>query len=137
MTTPLDTTFLKVISGELPSHKIYEDEYTYAFLANRPVSAGHTLVVPKVHSENIYDTTPENLAYIFNTISKVAKHLKEILNCDGMNVSQNNEIAGGQAVFHIHFHLIPRYQDDNLELFPENIKLIQGLYEVQQKIKMY
>lgn len=136
-TEKIDDTFLKVISGELPSYKIYEDEYTYAFLSNGPNTSGHTLVIPKKHSRNIYDTDPETLGHIMNTISLVATHLRAVLKCDGMNVYQNNEVAGFQAVFHIHFHLIPRYIGDNLEHFPVNKSLIWELPNIHKITQMH
>jgi histidine triad (HIT) family protein len=136
MNTEIDTLFLKIITGELPSFKIYEDEYTYAFLAAHPNSVGHTLVVPKIHSINIYDTSPETLGHIMNTVSLVANHLRDALKCDGMNVYQNSEVAGFQAVFHIHFHLIPRYIGDNFQHFPINESLIPLLPEIHTRLRI-
>jgi histidine triad (HIT) family protein len=114
MQKELDTTFLKIIAGELPSYKLYEDEYTYAFLSNQPVTRGHALVIPKSHACDMYDVTPESLAQIFSTVKKVTLAIKDTLNPIGINIHQNNEVGAGQAVFHIHFHIIPRYQDDNI-----------------------
>ena len=114
MDTEIDTTFLKIISGELPSYKLYEDEYTYAFLSNQPVTRGHALVIPKIHARDIYDVSPESLAHILTTVKKVALAVKSTLKPIGMNIHQNNEVGGGQAVFHIHFHIIPRYENDNI-----------------------
>lgn len=114
MQKEIDTTFLKIIKGDLPSYKLYEDEHTYAFLSNQPVTRGHALVIPKIHAENMYDVSPESLAHIFATVKKVTLAIKETLNPIGINIHQNNEVGGGQAVFHIHFHIIPRYENDNI-----------------------
>ncbi|MEN9852487.1 MAG: hypothetical protein RI996_430 [Candidatus Parcubacteria bacterium] len=136
MNEQIDTLFLKIIAGELPSFKIYEDQYTYAFLAAHPNSVGHTLVIPKKYSRNIYDTDPETLGHIMNTVSLVATHLRDVLACDGMNIYQNNEVAGFQAVFHIHFHLIPRYTGDGFAHFPINESLIAQLPDIHKKLQM-
>ena len=103
--------FCQIINGEIPSKKIYEDEYTYAFLDIEPVSLGHTLIIPKVHAETIYDLSAEDMKNFSQSIPKVAKHLKETLNCDGLNILQNNGEYALQSVFHVHFHLIPRYSE--------------------------
>lgn len=114
MKKEIDNTFLKIINGDLPSYKIYEDEYTYAFLSNQPVTRGHALVIPKVFAENIYDISEESLAQIFKTVKKVSLAIKSSLNPIGINIHQNNELGAGQAVFHIHFHIIPRYPGDGI-----------------------
>ena len=132
----IDTTFLKIIAGELPSAKIYEDEYTYAFLSIGPSTPGHTLVIPKIFARNIYDVSDETLSHVMNTVKKVANHLKDVLHCDGMNIHQNNEIAGGQAIFHLHFHLIPRYTDDGLVHWPINHELEKGINILAKKLKI-
>jgi histidine triad (HIT) family protein len=110
-----DELFLKIIKGELPSFKVYEDEYTFAFLTIQPNTKGHTLVVPKKYSENLYDTDEETLAKVITSVKKVALLLKKSLKADGIKIAQNNERLGGQAVFHLHFHVIPRYKEDGLK----------------------
>jgi histidine triad (HIT) family protein len=109
-----DETFLKIINGDLPSYKIYEDEYTYAFLSIGPVSRGHTLVIPKKFAENIYDIDDDSLAHVMSTVAKLCRVIKKSLNPSGINIVQNNELGAEQAIFHIHFHVIPRYENDNL-----------------------
>ncbi len=136
MKQDIDQTFLKIIDGTIPSHRIYEDEYTYAFLSIGPNTPGHTLVIPKKHSRNIYDTDPETLGHIMATVSKVANHLRDVLHCDGMNVYQNNEVVGFQAVFHIHFHLIPRYAGDGFTSFPLNPELVPELENMQKRLQI-
>ena len=115
------TIFEKIIDGEIPSYKIYEDEYVYSFLDVFPITKGHTLIVPKKHSRNILDCDPETAAHIGSVLPKIANAVKEAYNCDGINIFQNNEEYAGQSVFHLHFHIVPRYKDkdanfDNLEV---------------------
>lgn len=106
-----DCIFCKIIQGELPSAKIYEDEHVYAFLDLSQVSKGHTLVIPKVHTRNIYDT-PANVAKeLFTHVPAIANAIKKAYNPIGMNILNNNEKAANQEVFHLHFHLIPKYEE--------------------------
>lgn len=129
-----DDLFLKIIKGELPSYKIYEDEYTYAFLTIGPNTRGHTLVIPKKYAENIYDIDEESLSHVILSVQKVAKLLKRTLKADGIKIAQNNEVAGGQAVFHLHFHIIPRYIGDGLKDWEENKTVGEDLKTVQEEI---
>ncbi len=129
-----DDLFLKIIKGELPSYKIYEDEHTYAFLTIGPNTKGHTLVIPKKYAENIYDIDEDSLSHVIKSVQKVAKLLKESLKADGIKIAQNNEVAGGQAVFHLHFHVIPRYSGDGLTDWGENKVLAENLKTVQEEI---
>jgi len=102
------TIFEKIIDGEIPSYKIYEDEYVYSFLDVFPITKGHTLVIPKKHSRNILDCDSETAANIGRVLPKIANAVKEAYNCDGINIFQNNEEYAGQSVFHLHFHIVPR-----------------------------
>ncbi|MDO4814851.1 MAG: HIT family protein [Gemella sp.] len=115
------TIFEKILDKEIPSYKIYEDEHVYAFLDVFPVTKGHTLVIPKKHSRNILDCEPETAAHIGAALPKIANAVKDAFGADGINVMQNNEEYAGQTVFHLHFHIIPRYENkeanfDNLEV---------------------
>ncbi len=105
----MDCIFCKIIRGEIPSYTIYEDEHVKAFLDIQPLSNGHTLIIPKKHFENLYDMDSENLKCIELASQKVAKLLKETLDCQGITRFQNNEY--GQEVKHYHMHLIPRYKN--------------------------
>lgn len=101
--------FCKIIDGDIPSAKVYEDDYVYAFLDISQVTKGHTLVIPKTHTKNIYET-PEKIGQeLFARIPKIAKAIKSIYQPIGLNVLNNNEEPAGQSVFHLHLHLIPRY----------------------------
>ena len=107
-----ETIFSKIISGEIPSFKIYENDYVYAFLDISQVSKGHTLLVPKKTSANIFETDEETMKHIGVALPKVANAIKKAFHPDGLNIIQNNGEYADQSVFHIHFHLIPRYEND-------------------------
>ncbi|MBT4257663.1 HIT family protein [archaeon] len=105
-----DCVFCKIIKGEIPSTKVYEDEFCFAFLDIEPVNVGHILVIPKKHVETIDKMTKEDLCNLNEGILKVSKGILKI--ADGLNVMQNNRWIAGQEVSHVHFHLIPRYEGD-------------------------
>lgn len=107
-----DCIFCKIIAGDIPSAKVYEDEHVYAFLDISQVSKGHTLVIPKKHARNIYDTSDDVAAELFARIPKISKAIKTSYNPDGLNILVNNEKAADQSVFHLHIHLIPKYKDN-------------------------
>ncbi|WP_423410674.1 HIT family protein [Heyndrickxia sp. MSNUG] len=104
-----DCIFCKIINGEIPSAKVYEDENVLAFLDISQVTKGHTLVIPKVHKENVFALSDEIAANVFSAVPKVANAIKAAYDPIGLNVLQNNGEAAGQSVFHFHMHLIPRY----------------------------
>ena len=100
--------FAKILRGELPSYKIYEDDRAFAFLDIMPRSPGHSLVIPKNPARNILDVTPDDLAHLMTVAQKVAQAAVKALGADGVTINQFNESAGGQVVFHLHVHVIPR-----------------------------
>ncbi|WP_449539311.1 HIT family protein [Ferdinandcohnia sp. Marseille-Q9671] len=104
-----DCIFCKIISGDIPSAKVFENEHVYAFLDISQVSKGHTLVIPKVHKENVFELTSEIAQNIFEVVPSIANAIKKEFNPIGMNLLQNNGEQAGQSVFHFHLHLIPRY----------------------------
>ncbi|MHA6251643.1 HIT family protein [Oceanobacillus sp. CAU 1775] len=104
-----DCIFCKIINGEIPSAKVYEDDEVYAFLDISQVTKGHTLVIPKTHTKNIYETSAEVAKEFFARVPKIANAIKATYEPLGMNMLQNNEAAAEQSVFHLHVHLIPRY----------------------------
>jgi len=106
--------FCAIAAGEIPAFKIYEDEHVLAYLDINPFTKGHTLVIPKVHSAGLVDTPDETLANLLARVKKVAAHLKEMLPCDGFNILQNNGAAAGQTVMHLHFHIVPRYGQEEI-----------------------
>ncbi|HCZ5819402.1 TPA: HIT family protein [Staphylococcus aureus] len=107
-----ETIFGKILTGEIPSFKVYEDDYVYAFLDISQVTKGHTLLIPKKASANIFETDEETMKHIGAALPKIANAIKRAFNPDGLNIIQNNGEFADQSVFHIHFHLIPRYEND-------------------------
>ncbi len=127
--------FCKIINGEIPSLKIYENEYVYAFLDINPCSVGHTLIIPKKHFENIFDMDEQYASEIFKAATHIANLLKEKLDADGVNLINNSGEVAHQAVFHFHLHVIPRYKNDGLNFIQPTLKLDQEyLKELQQKL---
>lgn len=100
--------FAKILRGEIPCYKIYEDEHTLAFLDIMPRCPGHTLVIPKAPARNILDISPDDLAHVARTAKKIALAGKKAFNADGITLQQFSEHAGGQVVFHLHVHVMPR-----------------------------
>lgn len=110
----MDCVFCKIVAGEIPCYKVYEDDDFLAFLDMYPVNNGHTLVIPKKHYDNIFEL-PENVASkYFVVVKKIAEIVKKIMNADGINIGMNNLPAAGQVVFHSHIHVIPRFKNDGL-----------------------
>jgi histidine triad (HIT) family protein len=103
-----NNVFAKILRGELPAHKVYEDDRAFAFLDIMPRSPGHTLVIPKAPARNILDVAPEDLAHVMKVAQKIAKAGMTVFNADGVTVQQFSESAGGQVVFHLHVHVMPR-----------------------------
>ena len=115
--------FCKIIAGELPSHKLYEDEKTIAILDIFPIARGHTLIIPKVHSETLYDIQVEDAQAVGATVSRVTKAVKQVLKCDGVNVYQANEKIAMQEIMHVHFHVIPRFEGDKIVFMAQKSEL--------------
>ena len=115
--------FCKIVKGELPSSKLYEDGDTLAFLDLFPVNKGHSLVISKEHYENIFDVPANILSKVSSVMKDVADAVKKGVNADGISIAQSNGKDAGQVVPHIHFHVMPRFKDDGLKLWP------QGKYE--------
>jgi histidine triad (HIT) family protein len=107
MTYDPNNIFAKILRGEIPSHKIYEDEHTLAFMDVMPHVDGHCLVVPKVGSRNLLDAEISTLTPLMATVQKVARAAKAAFKADGLQIRQYNEPAAGQTVFHLHFHIMP------------------------------
>lgn len=113
-----DCIFCKIINGEIPCFKIYEDENFIAFLDRFPCAIGHTLVLPKNHIEDIFsdDLTEEIVGNLFAVTAVIAARIKEVLAPSGINILQNNGEAAGQTVMHMHVHIIPRYENDKIRI---------------------
>jgi histidine triad (HIT) family protein len=102
--------FAKILRGELPCHKVYEDDKALAFLDIMPRAPGHTLVLPKAPARNLLDVDPVDLAHVMRVAQKIAKASMKVFVADGITIQQFNESAGGQVVFHLHVHVIPRHE---------------------------
>jgi histidine triad (HIT) family protein len=107
--------FAKIIRGDLPAYKVYEDDKAIAFLDIMPRAPGHTLVLPKAPARNILDVKPDDLAHVMTVVQKVAHAQRKAFKADGITIQQFNEKAGGQVVFHLHVHVIPRKTGDSLK----------------------
>lgn len=123
-----DNVFAKILRGELPAFKIYEDDKTFALLDIMPRCPGHALVIPKAPARNIFDITPDDFAAVARTTQKIAAALKQAFTADGVTLQQANERAGGQVVFHLHMHVLPRH--DGVALLPaasrkEDLKVLE------------
>lgn len=102
--------FAKILRGEIPSTRVYETDHVVAFMDAMPQGTGHTLVVPKAPSRNLLDAKPETLAQVIQAVQKIAQAVKKAFDADGVTVVQFNEPASGQTVYHLHFHVIPRFE---------------------------
>ena len=110
MTYDPNNVFAKILRGELPCEKVYEDEQTLAFMDIMPRADGHVLVVPKNGARNLLDASPSDLQATILTVQKLARAVKNAVKADGVTIQQFNEQAGGQVVFHLHFHILPRWE---------------------------
>jgi histidine triad (HIT) family protein len=108
--------FAKILRGEFPCYKVYEDEHVLAFLDIMPRAPGHTLVIPKAPARNILDIASEDLAHVISTSQKIAQAGMKAFKAEGITLQQFSEAAGGQVVFHLHMHVIPRH--DGIALLP-------------------
>src|SRR5262249_46223282 len=111
-----NNVFAKILRGEIPSVKVYEDERTLAFMDVMPQAEGHTLVVPKENAENIFDLSPDGAVALAKTTQKIARAVKKGFGAPGVMLAQLNGAAAGQSVFHVHFHVIPRSGGIDLKL---------------------
>jgi histidine triad (HIT) family protein len=113
-----ESIFTKIINREIPAEILYEDEDTLAFLDIAPVSPGHTLVIPKKHVQNIFDTDDATLEAVMRTVRKIAPAVRDAVNADALNIHSNHGADAGQIVFHMHMHLIPRFKTDHFAMWP-------------------
>ncbi|HLZ06794.1 MAG TPA: HIT family protein [Bradyrhizobium sp.] len=123
-----NNVFAKILRGEFSCHKVYEDEHVLAFLDIMPRSPGHTLVIPKARARNILDVKVEDYLHVSRATHKIAAVAKKVFNADGMTIQQFNETAGGQVVFHLHVHVMPRH--NGVALLPpasrkEDVKVLE------------
>lgn len=109
-----DCIFCKIVKGEIPAKKVYENNSTVVFLDINPANYGHCLVIPKTHTESIFTIDDETISQVAKTVRKIANIVKSSLKAEGVNIVQNNGQAAGQVVNHFHIHVIPRYKNDNV-----------------------
>ena len=127
--------FAKILRGEIPSHRIYEDDAVVAFMDVMPQGPGHTLVVPKAPSRNLLDADPATLGPLFTTVQKVALAVKKAFGADGVTILQFNEPASGQTVYHLHVHVIPRFEGIALKPHTGQMEKPEVLTENAAKIR--
>jgi histidine triad (HIT) family protein len=129
--------FAKILRGELPCHKVYETEKALAFMDIMPRGDGHVLVIPKVEARNILDVQPDDFADLARAVQVVAKGVKEAFDADGLTIQQFNESAGGQVVFHIHVHVIPRFEGVPLKPHTGQMEDPEKLARSAEKIRTF
>lgn len=105
-----NNVFAKILRGEMPAHKVYEDDKTFAFMDIMPRTDGHALVISKSPGRTIVDLSPEDVGAVFVTVQKLARVVPKIVGADGVQIEQFNEPASGQVVFHMHVHILPRFE---------------------------
>ena len=132
-----DCIFCKIVKGEIPSTKIYEDDEFYAFLDIKPINKGHTLIVPKLHCRNLLDFPKVQETDLMEFLKKVANAVTKGVGADGFNLGMNNEPAAGQVIFHAHFHIIPRFKDDKLGSWPDKEYDDGEILKFKEKIVKY
>ncbi len=118
--------FCKILKNEIPSATVYEDDKFRAIMDIGPIAKGHVILLAKEHTANLLEASDELLAAALPAVKKVANAVKKTMGCDGINVLQNNGEAAGQTVFHLHIHVIPRYEKDGVELPPPNATYADG-----------
>lgn len=124
-----DCIFCKIANGEIPSTTLYEDNDFRVILDVNPASKGHTLILPKKHAENLYDLPDETASKALVLAKNMASKIEKALECDGLNLVQNNGETAGQTVFHFHMHIIPRYKNDSVKLGWKPGKLSDAMRE--------
>ena len=134
-----DCIFCKIAKGDIPSVTVYENHDFRVIMDINPASRGHMLILPKEHYKDIFDLDAETAGKLFTLASEVAKAMKRVLGCEGMNIVQNNGAIAGQTVFHFHLHLIPRYEGDHVQVGwepgtsnPEDLQFVAA--EVRKRI---
>ena len=130
-----DCIFCKIAKGEIPSATVYEDDDFRVIMDISPASEGHMIILPKEHAANVYELSDATASKIYVLAKKLATALKDELDCDGINILQNNGEAAGQTVNHFHLHLIPRYEDDGQHILWDPKEVSQEeLEEIQNTI---
>lgn len=129
-----DNIFAKILAGELPAHKVYEDEHSFAFMDLMPQAPGHTLVIPKHPAEDLFDVPANALAHTITTTQRIATAVKAAFKAQGIMIAQLNGAAAGQTVFHLHFHIIPRSDGADFGIHARDMAPATELAEHAQRI---
>ena len=127
--------FARIIRGEIPCHKVFEDEHSIAFMDLMPQSEGHTLVLPKAPGENLLDIPPAALAHTIQTVQRVARAVRQAFEPEGLFIAQFNGPAAGQTVFHLHFHIIPRWDGQSLHGHGRSVEKPEVLAEHAARVR--
>lgn len=128
--------FCQIVEGKLPSSKVYETDHVYAFLDLNPCHEGHTLIIPKTHCKDIFDADTSVGQEVLAAMQKVGEALKKVTGCPGVNILQNNGRAAGQMVYHLHWHVIPRFVGDGFTLWPQKkYASSEAMNEMAQKLR--
>jgi histidine triad (HIT) family protein len=135
MTYDDNNIFAKILRGELPCEKVYETEHALAFMDIMPRGDGHVLVLPKARARNILDVAPDVLAELMKAVQIVARAAKQALNADGLTIQQFNEAAGGQVVFHLHVHILPRFEGVPLKPHTGQMEKPEVLADFAERIR--
>lgn len=131
-----DCLFCKIINGEIPCHKIFEDEFTFAFLDIADDFEGHTLIVPKQHFNSILDCNKETLNKVMETVQKISNHYVQNCGYDGVNVLNNSGECAHQSVHHLHMHVVPRKNNDNLNMYAKQEKKNSNFQKLAETLKI-
>jgi histidine triad (HIT) family protein len=129
-----DNVFAKILRGEIPCYKVYEDNVALAFMDIMPRIDGHTLVIPKFPARTLLDADPDKLSELIKRVQKVAAAVKNSLGAEGLTLLQSNESAGGQVIFHLHFHILPRWEGIELKPSASAMEAPEVLEKFQAKI---
>ncbi len=130
-----DCIFCKIIAGKIPALNVYENDKIFAFLDIMPVNPGHTLVVPRAHHADLLETPDDVLSDMITRTKKIAAAIMKAVNADGFNVGINTKPAAGQAVFHTHLHIMPRFKGDGLRHWPHKKLGDEEMKKVQEAIR--
>lgn len=128
--------FARIVRGELPCHRVYEDADTLVFMDLMPQAPGHTLIIPKLAGENLLDTPPESVAAAMRVTQRVARAVKKAFDAKGIVITQFNGAAAGQTVFHLHFHVIPVYSSGGIGIHARSMEEAAVLADQAEKVRV-
>ena len=129
--------FARILRGELPCHKVYETEHVLAFMDVMPRSDGHVLVIPKARARSIFDITESDLHHVFSAVQLISRAAREVTQADGVSIIQSNESAGGQVVFHMHVHIIPRWAGIDMKPHTGNMEDSAKLASIAERYRQF